>query len=89
LRPPGNPRWPRAAHDLGGLPPTVLIYAGFDPLRDEAAAFGARLKSGSVPVVPLYFPDMIHGFITMGGAIPAARTAIKRIGMAVRTLNTL
>lgn len=25
------------------LPPTVLLYAGFDPLRDEAAAFAMKL----------------------------------------------
>jgi acetyl esterase len=78
---------PLFAEDFSDLPPTVLLYAGFDPLRDEAAAYAMKLALARVTVEPLYFPDMIHGFLTMGGAIPAAALAVTRIAEALKTLN--
>jgi acetyl esterase len=78
---------PLFADDFSGLPPTLLLYAGFDPLRDEAAAYAMKLALARVPVEPLYFPDMIHGFLTMGGAIPAANLAVTRIAEALKALN--
>ena len=77
---------PLFADDFTGLPPTLLLYAGFDPLRDEAAAYAMKLALAGVPVQPLYFPDMIHGFLTMGGAIPAATTAVTQIAEALEAL---
>jgi acetyl esterase len=77
---------PIFAHDLSGLPPTVILYAGFDPLCDEAAAYGVKLMLADVPVETLYFSDMIHGFLTMGGAIPAAGAAVTRIAQALDSL---
>jgi len=89
--PPGVPRddWrlsPLFADDLANLPPAIILYAGFDPLRDEAAAYVMKLTLAGVPVEPLYFSDMIHGFLTMGGAIPAAQTALDRIRVAYSAL---
>lgn len=78
---------PLFAHAFDGLPPTVVLYAGFDPLRDEAAAYAGRLREARVPVESLYFPDMIHGFLTMGGVIPAAAAGIKRIAAAIQSLT--
>jgi acetyl esterase len=78
---------PLFAEDFSGLPPTLLLYAGFDPLRDEAAAYAMKLALAQVPVEPLYFPDMIHGFLTMGGAIPTANLAVARIAEALKALD--
>ncbi len=79
---------PLFADDLSGLPPTVLLYAGFDPLRDEAAAYAMKLTLAGVPVETLYFADMIHGFLTMGGAIPAAQAAVSRVAEALAVLDS-
>jgi acetyl esterase len=79
---------PLFADDLSRLPPTVLLYAGFDPLRDEAAAYAMKLTLAGVPVETLYFADMIHGFLTMGGAIPAAQVALARITDALNTMES-
>ena len=73
---------PLFADDLAHLPPAIVLYAGFDPLRDEAAAYIMKLTLAGVPVESLYFADMIHGFLTMGGVIPAAQAAIGRIADA-------
>jgi len=78
---------PLFAEDFSGLPPTVLLYAGFDPLRDESAAYAMKLALAGVPVEPIYFPDMIHGFLTMGGTIPAANAAVARIADALKALD--
>lgn len=78
---------PLFADDLTHLPPTIILYAGFDPLRDEAAAYVMKLTLAGVPVEPLYFADMIHGFLTMGGVIPAAQAALSRINDALVALE--
>ena len=78
---------PLFADDLSNLPPAIVLYAGFDPLRDEATAYVMKLTLSGVPVEPLYFADMIHGFLTMGGAIPAAQTALSRITDAFAALE--
>ena len=90
--PPGIARdhWtlsPLFADDLSHLPPAIVLYAGFDPLRDEAAAYILKLTLADVQVEPLYFADMIHGFLTMGGAIPAARAAVTRIAETFAALG--
>ncbi len=78
---------PLFADTQKGVAPAVILYAGFDPLRDEAEAYAIRLNDDQVPVEQIYFPGMIHGFITMGAAIPAAHVAITRIAMAIRKLT--
>lgn len=78
---------PLFADDLAHLPPTIILYAGFDPLRDEAAAYAMKLTLAGVPVEPLYFADMIHGFLTMGGAVPVAQAAITRVADAFAALE--
>jgi acetyl esterase len=78
---------PLFADDLAHLPPAIVLYAGFDPLRDEAAAYIMKLTLAGVPVESLYFGDMIHGFLTMGGVIPAAEAAIGRVADAFAGLE--
>jgi acetyl esterase len=78
---------PLFADDFSFLPPAIVLYAGFDPLRDEAAAYIMKLTMAGVPVEPLYFADMIHGFLTMGGMIPAAGAALHRIADAFAALD--
>ncbi len=48
--------------DLSGLPPSVVITAGFDPLRDEGQTLIDRARAAGVQVVAHHYPDMIHGF---------------------------
>jgi acetyl esterase len=65
---------------LAGLPPTYLLTAGADPLRDEGNEFATRLKDAGVPVTYRTFPGQFHGFFTMGKLLPQANVAAREIG---------
>jgi acetyl esterase len=67
-----------------GLPPAVVVTAGFDPLRDEGLAYADRLENGGVPVVRLHYDDMIHGFFHMRSEVDAAAVAQRAVGRMVR-----
>ncbi|WP_121741260.1 alpha/beta hydrolase [Natronorubrum halophilum] len=56
---------PRLANDLAALPPATIMTAGFDPLRDDGAAYADRLEAAGVPVTYRNYDDMIHGFFGM------------------------
>ena len=58
--------------------------AGFDPLRDEGAAYAQRLTASGVRVTYECFEGMIHGFVTMGAALAAANHALYRVGQVMR-----
>jgi acetyl esterase len=70
--------------DLAGLPPALVITAGFDPLRDEGEAFAKRLSEHGVEVEHLCYTDMIHAFVSFAGGIPAGMTALEKIGEELR-----
>jgi acetyl esterase len=76
---------PLLAEDLGGLPPTYLATAGFDPLRDEGEAYGQRLRDAGVPVVSRCHPDLIHGFVNFIGIGRRFREAVAEAAGALRT----
>lgn len=67
---------PLHAESLAGLPPAVVLTAGYDPLRDEALAYADRLRDAGVRVRALHYPDMIHGFCLLRGLLPEADVAL-------------
>ena len=73
-----------ADSDLTGLPPTLMITAEYDPLRDEDLAFVARLRELGVPVQHVDYDGVIHGFLGQLGPIPESESAFAAIGAAVR-----
>jgi acetyl esterase len=63
---------------LNGLPLTVVVTAGFDPLHDEGRELALDLVSAEVPVVYLPNPSLTHGFQQMVPRIEAATIAVDR-----------
>jgi acetyl esterase len=75
---------PLLAEDLRGLPPAFIVTAGHDVLRDDGAAYAARLQEAGVPVKRVHYADMAHGFIRWGGVLEAARELHAQMGAVVR-----
>ena len=66
------------------LPPTTIVTAQFDPLRDEGAALAARLSAAGVDVDYHCAAGMIHGFAGLPHVVPAeADAAINRVGRRI------
>jgi acetyl esterase len=72
-----DPRLSPLHGSLTGLPPALIVTAEYDPLRDEAEAYGQALSSAGVPADVRRYDGMIHGFFDMGGFSPAARAVIE------------
>ncbi|PWU53186.1 hypothetical protein DLE60_31045 [Micromonospora globispora] len=70
---------PVFAADLGGLPPTVVVTAEHDPLRDEGDAYAARVAAADVPARHRCEAGMVHGFLTLDTISPAAAAAGDRV----------
>jgi acetyl esterase len=71
---------PMRAEDLAGLPPTYVLTAEFDVLRDEGEAFAAKLRETGVDVTHRRFDGTIHGFWRWMAATPKTREAIDAVG---------
>ena len=62
--------------DLTRLPPALVLTAGYDPLRDEGAAYAERLTTAGSRASCVCFERQIHGFILMGKVLDEANTAV-------------
>jgi acetyl esterase len=67
---------PLLHQDLTGLPPALVLTAGFDPLRDEGAQYAQALGDAGNRVAYVCFERQIHGFVTMGKVLDEANTAV-------------
>lgn len=65
--------------DVRGAAPAIVVTAGFDPLVDEGDGYAAKLQAAGVPVVHRQHPSLIHGFLSMGGGVRAARIATDQL----------
>ena len=59
--------------DQAGLPPTFVVSAGLDPLRDNGRAYAAKCIEAGVNTTYREIPGTIHGFACYRKAIPSAQ----------------
>lgn len=70
---------PGLAPDLAGTPPTLVVTAGFDPLRDQGNSYANRLQDAGITVISRCETSLTHSFTIMGGISKAAQRATDRI----------
>lgn len=75
---------PLLAKDHSRLAPALVITAGYDPLLDEGKAYAERLRAAGVEVAYREYPDMVHGFLLMGGVLDTANAAVVECCTALR-----
>jgi acetyl esterase len=76
---------PLLAKSLAGLPPALVVTAGFDPLQDEGKAYAERLAADGVKTELRHYPGLIHGFFNMSGVLDEAKRAIDETAAALAT----
>jgi acetyl esterase len=70
---------PMFTEKLEGLPPTFIVAAEFDVLRDEGKIFADRLRSEGIPVKYSCYKGMLHDFITVPGLFSKAKEATEDV----------
>jgi len=75
---------PLRAPSLAGQPPTFIVTAGFDPLRDEGHAYAQHLRRAGVDVVDREYPGQIHAFVSLTKAIQEGMAATLEVAEYLR-----
>ena len=72
--------------DQTGLPPTLVVTAALDPLRDEGRAYAAKAIAAGVPTTYREIRGTIHGFASYRRMIPSAQADLAAILELARAL---
>lgn len=76
---------PHTAGSHAGLPPTLILTAEYDVLRDEAEQYAQLLSAAGVCVRQQRFAGMHHGFAALSGIVDEADRALAEASQWLRT----
>ena len=82
----GDPRAYPLHSVAAGTPPTVLVTAGLDPLRDQGRRYGAALIQAGVDVDYHEKRGSIHGFVNLRKAVPSTQADTHAIFAAMKLM---
>lgn len=71
--------------DLTDVAPALVYSAGFDPLRDEAEDYAARLTEAGVRTFYRCETSLLHAYISMAGVVPAAHASVVDMAHRLKT----
>ncbi len=82
---PDAPRMAYGEHwTLEGLPPALVVTAGFDPLKDEGMDYARALEAAGVKARHMDFPTLIHDFYLLADVSPTVVEAIDQTADALK-----
>ena len=84
-----DPTDPRAMPILGehaGTPPTVLVTASLDPIRDSGRDYGAALSAAGVDHVHLEIKGGTHSFTNLRQAVPSYQRDLENVFAAMKLM---
>jgi acetyl esterase len=70
--PAGDIRGAPLRHSHAGTPPTLVLTAGLDPIRDQGRAYAAALAQAGCTVSYREAVGNVHGFICLRKAVPSS-----------------
>ena len=69
-----------------GMPPTLVVTAGLDPIRDQGRAYAAACVAAGVTTIYREAEGTIHGFINLRRAIPSSEQDVRGCVAALKLL---
>jgi acetyl esterase len=72
-----DPHFALPKADLSGLPPTTVITAEVDPLRDDGKLLTQKLRDSGVDVAHRHLDGVTHEFFGMGAVVDKAKQAVE------------
>ncbi len=79
-----NPRASPLLGNLHGLPPTVIMTASHDPVRDQGVAYAQKLQAARVPTTWLEAAGNVHAFVVLRKVIPSSQQDVSAALAALR-----
>ncbi|NAX24587.1 alpha/beta hydrolase fold domain-containing protein [Vibrio sp. V38_P2S17PM301] len=76
--------YPLERNDYAGLPPTHIVTAEFDPLRDEGETLYKRLLESGVSASCERYLGVIHGFHQLAAVSPSAVRCLDQVAACIR-----
>ncbi|WP_432464401.1 alpha/beta hydrolase [Agarivorans sp. QJM3NY_33] len=74
---------PLLREDLSGLPPTSIVTAEFDPLRDEGEQLYKKLVANGVEAYCERYLGVIHGFFQLSAVSSSARKCLENVASQI------
>ena len=79
-------RYAPLARSQQGMPPTLVVTASLDPIRDQGRAYAAACVQAGVRTHYIEAEGTIHGFVNLRRALPSADDDIRQCVAALKLL---
>jgi len=86
--PEGDPRFsPLQDSDFADLPPTVMVTADCDPVRDDSRHYRDRIQAAGGKAHWINESGLVHGYLRARHSVSRARDSFERISIAIEALG--
>ncbi|MEP2736243.1 MAG: alpha/beta hydrolase [Erythrobacter sp.] len=81
-----DPRGFPVIRDHANTPPTILVTASLDPIRDSGRDYGAALSQAGVDHMHIEVKGYTHSFTNLRAAVPSTQGQVERIFAAMKLM---